>query len=108
MLDSVVIFYNKVIKRVSFWLPLIVLTIVAYGFSAFNPTVGIDDLARDIYIGDGNAMLSATRWGMNVWIKLFSTFEFVPGVDHLIGIIFMLCASLAYSFLFYSYLLKSV
>lgn len=102
MLDSMVIFYNRVIKRVSFWLPLVVLTLVGYGFSAFNPTVGIDDLARDIYIGDGNAMLSATRWGMNVWIKLFSTFEFVPGVDHLIGIFFMLCASLAYSFLFYS------
>lgn len=102
MINDLISYYKTIVKRVSFWLPLCLLVLIGYGFSAANPTVGIDDLARDIYIGEGQAMLSATRWGMNVWIKLLSTFEFIPGIDHLIGVILMICAGIMYSFLFYS------
>lgn len=102
MINKLIEFYNAVIKRVSYWLPLLVLTLIGYGFSAANPTVGIDDLARDIYIGDGRAMFAATRWGMNLWTKIMSTAEYIPGLDHLIGIMFLVCASIMFSFLFYS------
>lgn len=102
MIDNLIVFYNRIVKRVSFWLPLVVLSLISYGFSAVNPTVGIDDLARDIYIGKGHAMFSATRWGMNIWVKLLSTLKFIPGIDHMIGIILMVCAALSYSFLFFT------
>lgn len=102
MINNAIMFYNTVVKRMSYWLPLLVLALVGYGFSAANPTVGIDDLARDIYIGDGRVMFSATRWGMNLWTKIMSTAEYIPGLDHLIGIIFLVCASIMFSFLFYS------
>ena len=84
MYNTMKSFYLNVIKRVSYWLPLLFWAVLSYGFSTFNPTVSIDDLAREYYVGDGNAMISATRWGMVVWVKLLSTVKYIPGLDHLL------------------------
>ena len=94
-------FYLNVIKRVSYWLPLTFFAIVAYGFSTFNPTVSIDDLAREYYIGDGNAMISATRWGMVLWVKVFSTLKYIPGVDHLLGVVLLIFGAVTFSTILY-------
>ena len=50
---------------------LIVIALMAYGFSATNITVGIDDLECDRYIGSRNELLAAGRFGWLFWNKLF-------------------------------------
>ena len=40
-------------------LSLIIIAVLAYGFSAANITVGIDDLECDRYIGEKNELLAA-------------------------------------------------
>ena len=95
-------FYSNVIKRVSYWLPLTFFVLVAYGFSTFNSTVSVDDLARDYYFGDGHAMISATRWGMVLWVKVFSTLKYIPGLDHLLGVVFLILGAVTFSMVLYA------
>lgn len=101
MYDTMKLFYKKIVNRKSYWLPLFVLTIIAYGFSMFNPTVSIDDMARNRYFGAGNAMISATRWGMVLWVKLLSTVNYIPGLDHVVGVFLLVLGTMTLSaFLF--------
>ncbi len=101
MLDELKNFYNIVVKRVSYWLPLLFFTVLAYGFSIFNRTVGIDDLSRDYYIGSGHAMIAGTRWGMPLWLKIFATKEYVSGLERLLCVAFLMLAGIAFSAVFY-------
>ncbi|EEG73570.1 glucosyltransferase domain-containing protein [[Clostridium] hylemonae] len=50
---------------------IIVISVISYGFAAANNSVSIDDLDGDRYVGNGNIMLSAGRFGMVFWSKLF-------------------------------------
>ena len=43
-------FLNKVAFKKRYYLPLIFISFVSYGFSLFNRTVSIDDLAQDLYL----------------------------------------------------------
>lgn len=52
-------------------LSLIIIAVLAYGFSAANITVGIDDLECDRYIGEKNELLAAGRFSWLFWTKLF-------------------------------------
>lgn len=102
MYNTMKSFYLNVIKRVSYWLPLLFWAVLSYGFSTFNPTVSTDDLAREYYVGDGNAMISATRWGMVVWVKLLSTVKYIPGLDHLLGVALLILGAVTLSIVLYS------
>lgn len=64
-------------KNLSFFLDnkiyiilLTVIAIICYGFSASNLSIGIDDLEGDRYVGSGNDMLCAGRFGMVFWAKI--------------------------------------
>jgi len=87
-------FYAVVGKKVSYWLPVLLITILSYGFSLFNRTVSIDDLAGDVYTGSGNAMIAANRWGMNLLSGMFSPSTYnTPFVDQYLGVIFLLAGA---------------
>lgn len=96
-------FYRDVASKVQYWLPVILIAVLSYGFSVFNRTVSIDDLSRDYYNGSGHAMIRATRWGMDFWAKLFSTSKaYTPFVDKFFGVIFFLFAAFLLSLLLFS------
>lgn len=95
-------FYLNVAKRVSYWLPLAFFALLSYGFSAFNPTVSTDDLAREYYFGDGNAMISSTRWGMVLWVRVLSTTQYIPGLDHILGVVLLVLGAVTFSTVLYT------
>lgn len=102
MYDTMKSFYRNVANRKSYWLPLFILVIIAYGFSTFNPTVSVDDLARQYYFGDGKVMIAATRWGMVLWTKVLSLVYFIPGIDHLLGVILLFLGVMILSTVLYA------
>ena len=85
-------FYQNVGRRVSYWLPLLFVTILAYGFSITNRTVGVDDLAYDTYYGDGKAMLAGMRWGAVLWRRAVSVLEFAPFAHRFLAAVFFMGA----------------
>ena len=101
MLESIKTFWNRVGKKEGFWIPVLFFTISTYGFSIFNRTVGIDDLAADLYVGSGNVMIAAGRWGMILWNKLAAIPRLSPASDRLLAATFLLAASILLSGLFY-------
>ena len=101
MLESIKTFWNQVGRKNGFWIPVLFFTISTYGFSIFNRTVGIDDLAADLYVGSGNVMIAAGRWGMILWNKLAAIPRLSPASDRLLAATFLLAASILLSGLFY-------
>lgn len=86
-------FYRDIAERRSYWIPVCMLAVLSYGFSMANRTVSIDDLARLDYIGDGARMFAGMRWGMVLWVRLFSTFQYSPFVDQFMGVLFLLLSA---------------
>ena len=80
MLESIKTFWNQVGRKNGFWIPVLFFTISTYGFSIFNRTVGIDDLAADLYVGSGNVMIAAGRWGMILWNKWAAAFVLMAAI----------------------------
>ena len=50
---------------------LICVVIIGYGYSITNFTVSTDDIYGERYVGSGNNMLAAGRFGMVFWSKIF-------------------------------------
>lgn len=94
-------FINDIGKKKNFWVPVALLTIIAYGFSATNRTVSVDNLATDIYFGSGNAMLAGMRWGMLLWAKICATWIFMPFLQKFIGVCFLACGASILACVFY-------
>lgn len=59
------------LKKTYFIAFLMILALVGYGFSMTHPTINIDTLPSDIYIGDGQNMLQSGRFGNTFWSILF-------------------------------------
>lgn len=83
-------FYNHVVKKVSYWLPVLFFSTLAYGFSITNRTVSIDDLAMNIHWDIHQRGLSGMRWGGVIWGKLTGAVEFSPFVGRFIGLVFLI------------------
>ena len=101
MTESIKLFWNQIGKKKSYWIPIMFFTISSYGYSVFNRTVGIDDLAADLYVGSGHVMIAAGRWGMNVWTKLAAIPRLTPASDRLLATSFLLLAGIMLSALFF-------
>ena len=82
-------YIKNVVSNKIFYFPLIIFSILAYGFSLFNRTLFLDDLAQDVYYGSYNHKLKALRWGQWVGDRLFSTIKFTPFINKFIGLIFL-------------------
>lgn len=101
MINSTKQFWESVGKKKSFWIPVLFFTIASYGFSVFNRTVGVDDLASDLYIGSGHVMIAAGRWGMVLWNKLVAIPRLSPSSDRLLATCFLLLTGILLSALFF-------
>lgn len=87
-------FLNEVVFNIRFYLPLLLITIITYGFNLFNRTIFIDDLAQEIYYGSGNIKLRGLRWGQWITDRIFTTIEFTPFVNKFLGVIFFVLTSI--------------
>ena len=85
-------FYNNVIRKKIYWIPLLFFTWASYGFSMMNRTISIDDLITPYYV-DGQVWLSEYRWGAVLWKKLFSFGECTPYIDKFLSVHLMMAAA---------------
>lgn len=98
MTDLFKSYWNKIARYPLYWVPLLVLSIVGYGFSIFNRTIHWDDLLKDYYY---DACLSS-RWGMVLWQEIVGVTDLVPFVDRFVALLFMIIASFLFgALLFY-------
>lgn len=88
-IDIIKEYIENVVTNKFFYFPLIIVSIISYGFSLFNRTVFLDDLAQDVYYGTHNHKLKALRWGQYIGDRLFSTIKFTPFINKFIGLIFL-------------------
>ena len=96
-------FRKEVVSKPQYWICLMFLTVLAYFFDMTNRTVGLDDLSRPIFIGEGNAMLAGTRWGKTLWIRLLSNCEYAPFIDKYLALFFLLISAVLFSKLVYTW-----
>lgn len=92
-------FSRDILEKKSFYIPLIIIAIMGYGFSLFNRTIGWDDFLRDHYFGD---IALAGRWGEAAWIRLLGLQSFDPFVDRFVALLFLIVASVLFCLLLYS------
>ena len=94
-------FYKNVVSRKSYWMPVLFLTLLAYGFSLSRNTLSVDDINMEYYFGNKAVMLAAGRWGMVLWMRLIGIFNYSPFIYKFFGLFFMIMASILLSCLFY-------
>lgn len=97
-MNSFVFFFNGVLCKKRFFLPLLFFSIVAYSFSLYNRTISWDDLLRDHYYFNIDV---SGRWGGPLWITLLGLTELDPFVDRFLALTFLICTSLLLCYLFY-------
>ena len=78
MMTNFIRFYNDILSKKRFWIPLLFFALVGYSFSIYNRTVGTDDFFLESH--DVTYMLSG-RWGMLVWFKLTGLMHASPFID---------------------------
>ena len=101
MLESIRLFWNNIGRKKGYWVPVLFFSVSTYGYSIFSRTIGIDDLASDIYIGSGHVMIAAGRWGMVLWNKLAAIPRLSPASDRFLATSFLMIAGVLLSALFY-------
>ena len=91
-------FYDDIISKKSFWLPLLLFALIGYSFSIYNRTVSVDDLNMESY--DMTYILSG-RWGMFVWIKLTGLIHVHSFINRFLSLVLYIIASALLCFLLY-------
>ncbi|GHU52265.1 hypothetical protein AGMMS49975_07700 [Clostridia bacterium] len=85
-----------------YWVCLILATILCYGFTLTNYSVGHDDSLFSRYIENGTSIAQG-RWGYNFWKMIFDVFEFLPFWEDFFAVTLMFFGTLVWA-----YLLKKV
>ncbi len=94
------IFYNDIIKRKRFFLPVSFFVIIGYSFAIFNRTISIDDLLINHSLTNGE-MISG-RWGMFVWFQLLGLTEQMPFIYRFLSMLFVVASAVLFCFVLYS------
>ena len=80
---------RALIKSRAYCFCVFAIALISFGYAAFNTSVSIDDTEYDRYVGSGNHMLAAGRFGIWFWsfiegkwensylIDIFAVFLFV-------------------------------
>ena len=102
MIDSFSVFWDKVGCRKRYWIPVLFFTISSFGFSIFNRTISIDDLASELYNGSSHTMIGGGRWGAELITKLVAIPRISPASDRLLATFFLVLAGILLASLLYS------
>lgn len=98
-IESFSVFFESVIKKPIYFLPISILSLIAYLPSLTNTKRQFEDFHVDYYFGSGMQTLSG-RWGMYLWANLMGN----AGNDILnkfFGVCFLMAASIMISAVFY-------
>ena len=82
--------YRKAVAEIAnrrYVICVLLTVLVAYGFAAFNPTISVDDLLVDYYIGSGQNMLGAGRFTMTLLGRLFNYTGSLPPNSYAIDLV---------------------
>lgn len=96
-------FWTECGRRKSYWIPLLLLTILSYGYSIAHQTISIDDLRRDYYLGSEATKLSG-RWGMILWTRLMGATRYAAFIDKYLAAVFIFSAAIVFAALLYRFL----
>lgn len=102
MRDAIVHFYENIARKKSYWIPLLILTIGAYGFSLACRTVGIDDLRVQYYFSSDYYLISAGFWGNAPIAWLLGCFKFSPFFAKFTGVLLLLLDGFLVGCVFYT------
>lgn len=102
MIKSIKNFQNNIAKDKLFWLPVLLFTLLAYGFSMTRNTVSIDDMSLDYYGGVHGAIAASGRWGMEIWHKLIGIGGFSVYIYKFLGVLFLVAAAYILCAIFYN------
>ncbi len=72
---------------------VLLVSVLSYGYAMFNTAISIDDLEYDRYVGSGNVMLSAGRFGMWFWSFIEGEYENSYLIDLFAVILFILATT---------------
>lgn len=95
-------FYNNVVSRKAYWMPVLFFTLLAYGFSLSRNTLSGDDMSQDVYLGIDGMMVKSLRWGMALWSYLFGLTGYSPYIYKFFGVVFFLFAAFFMCCIFYT------
>lgn len=85
---------NYFLKNKIFIIAIILITVLSFGFTITNSSVGMDDTAFDRYY-QGKEMLAIGRWGSYLVYQILNITEFIPfWIDFIASSIIMLTAVL--------------
>lgn len=85
---------NYFLKNKIFIIAIILITVLSFGFTITNSSVGMDDTAFDKYY-QGKEMLAIGRWGSYLVYQILNITEFIPfWIDFIASSIIMLTAVL--------------
>lgn len=85
---------NYFFKNKAFIITIILITVLSFGFTITNSSVGMDDTAFDRYY-QGKEMLAIGRWGSYLVYQILNITEFIPfWIDFIASSIIMLTAVL--------------
>ncbi len=94
-------FYKTIFVDIRYWGPLLLMAMIAYGFSITNRTVSMDDLAYSIYFIDPHYMITS-RWGQEMWVVLFSITQNFPFSFYFVATMMGMASSVFLACIFYS------
>lgn len=96
MKNTIEIYKNNIIEFLrdkKFIITLILVSILAYGFTLSNVSIGVDDLSLDKYVND-TYILSQGRWGTFFIYNLLGIREFTPFWLDFVTLILMFCTAI--------------
>lgn len=91
-------FYNDVVSKPLFWLPVLLFTFAAFGFDLVNVHLNYEDFRKEFY----DFAFLKTRWGFAAWNVLTGLGEhWTPYADRFLSILFLVFSGVGLSFVFY-------
>lgn len=87
------------IRRVSFTVPLLIVSLIAYGYSLGHIAMGIDDLCRARYVIGGNYIHTRRLCGWLI-MRLLGPNGVPTFAQELLGLVFLLAAAVFFCVLF--------
>ena len=90
----------KIIKKLNYIIPIILVTIASYGYLLIHNTVNIDVLSGDKYF-NGEYLIAQKRIAGPILQKVFGIFDFYPFLADFIAVILFIIASVLFCTLFH-------
>lgn len=94
-------YYEHIVRKKSYWLPLLIFSVSAYAFDMLHRTVGIDDLRNVFYYSLDEHGVASGFWSRILVGNLLGFMEFTPLTAKLVALMAHLLSSMVLGAMFY-------